>query len=334
MAPGRRRTAPPIVVIYGDDDYQKSTAITAALDALLPPEVDRSLALTEYDGSRPESQGGPRLAEVLEDVSTLPFLADCRVVLIREADGFITAHRQQLENYLTHPAPTGSLVLECRSFPKTTRLAKATAAVGGSLQECRKLRGRELVNYAVAQARERGKKIRPDAAARLVDLVGQEAGMLSAEVEKLALYAGERETITERDVAELVGQSREEKIFAAMDAAGAGHLPEALRLYRQVLASDPAAVFKMVGGVSYKVRQWLSAHQMLAEGVRISSVAPRMMMWGREQELEAILKRLPPDLLHRLLAALADLDSQAKSGARSIETGIETILVQLATAGR
>ncbi len=273
---------------------------------------------------------------VREDLATFPFLADRRVVLIREADSFLsgktgnTVHRESLEKYLGKPSPTGTLILECRSFPKTTRLCKAAGAAGGEVHECRKPALRALPDFVAAEAHARGKRIEPAAAARLVNLIGQETGMLVAEVEKLALYVADRPTITDHDVSELVGQSREEKIFAVMDAAATGRLRDALHLWHQALATDPKTPFTAVGGVSWKVRNWLNAHRMAAGGATVGEIAPKVMMWRREAELQTILRRLSPLLLRRLLAHLASLDSQAKSGARSIETGIELMLVRLA----
>ncbi len=284
----------------------------------------------EYDGQRPADQGGPSLASVLDDLATLPFLAPRRVILVREADSFITAHREKLEKYLGRPAPTGTLILEPRAFPKTTRLYKAAVGVGGLVIECKKLGARALLEFVAAEAAKQGKHLAPPVADQLVSLIGPDTGLLASEIEKLSLYAGERSTINEQDVAELVGQTREEKVFAALDAAAAGRLPDALRLWEQVLATDPGAAFKAIGGIAYRVRQWLTAQRLLAEGLGISEIAPKVLMWGREQELRALLKRLSPTLLRRFLAAIADLDSQAKSGVRSIETGVELLLARLA----
>ena len=321
---------PAVVVIFGDEEHQKTIAVRRTLDALLPPDVDRAMALCPYDGSQTPDKGGPDFAAVMDDLATLTFFADRRVVLIREADRFISANRERLEKYLAAPAPAGTLVLECRSFPRNTRLYKAAVACGGQLHECKKLTGRALVGFVLGEAQARGKRIDPAAAARLVELIGQEQGTLAAEVEKLSLYTAERPTITLGDVTELVGQSREEKIFAVMDAAGGGQLEETLRLWHQVLTTDPAAVFKTVGGMAFVLRRWLAAQRMAAEGMPIRSIAPKVMMWGRERQLEALLRRLSPIRLSRLLAAVADLDSQAKSGTRSIETGVEAVLMQVA----
>jgi DNA polymerase-3 subunit delta len=167
---------------------------------------------------------------------------------------------------------------------------------------------------------------------RVASLVGQDAGMLAMEAEKLCLYVGERATITVADVTELVGLSREEKVFAAVDAAGAGRVSEALTIWHDVLATDRAAAFKAVGGIAYKLRVYLAAQRLAGEGQPARAIAPKVQMWGRERELEVILRRLSLERLMALLAALAELDSQAKVGARSIETGVESFLVQVACA--
>jgi DNA polymerase-3 subunit delta len=321
---------PPGVVIYGDEEHLKDTALTQSLDALLPPSVERALALSTYEGGRSAEQGGATIATVLEDLATLPFLAERRVVLVRDADAFITAHRERLEKYLSTPSRTGVLILICRSFAKTTRLHKTAVAAGGQVRECSRLFGRALLDYAVGAARGQGKQLEPDAAARLVDLVGQDTGMLSGEVEKLCLYVGDRPAITERDVSDLVGQTREEKIFAVADAAAAGRLPDALRLWDQVLETDPEAAYRAVGGLAFVARRWLAAQRLSADGESAYDIAPKVMMWGRQRELQTILQRMPARRGRRVLAAIADLDSQAKSGARSIERGVELLLVRLA----
>lgn len=330
MPKAKTRHAPPIVVIFGDEEFQKSEALRRVLDALLAPEVDRSLALCEYDGTRPEDQGGPGLATVMDDLATLPFLSDRRAVVIQDADKFMTAYRDRLERYLKSPAPTGTLVLVCRSFARNTRLYKAAIPAGGQVIECKKLWGRDLIDFVIAESRARGKRMSQEVAARLVELIGQDQGILTGEVEKLCLYAHDRAAISDNDLSDLVGLTREEKIFAAMDAAATGHLPQALQLWHQTVATDPAAVFKALGGMAYVVRNWIIAYRMSADGLPIPAIAPKVKMWRRERELGILLRRLPPARVKRTLAAIGELDSQAKVGLRSIETGVEALLHEVA----
>jgi len=318
------------VVIFGEELHLKEAALQRTLDDSLPPAVDRTLALNVYEGSRTAEQGGPSIRTVLEDLVTLPFLAERRVVVIRDADSFISAHRERLEKYVASPSPTGVLVLECRSFPKTTRLYKAAVAAGAQLIECGKLSGRAVAEYVAAQVAAHGKRMDPDAAARLIELIGPDAGLLAGEVGKLCLYVGERRTVTADDVRDLVGQTREEKVFAAAESAALGRLADSLRLWRHVLETDPEARYRAIGGLAFVARRWFLAHRLLADGATPYEVAPKVGMWGRHQELETILRRVTPPRVRSLLAALAELDAQAKTGSRSIEQGVERLLVELA----
>lgn len=330
--PARGEVRHPFVVIFGDEEFRKSAALSDALRDLIPADADRDLILSEYDGQKSPDSGGPSAAAVFDDLNTLPFLADRRIVLIRDADAFISASRESLDRYCTAPSPTGTLILLCRSFPKTTRIAKAIDKLDCPIIECKKMRSNELVPFVIEQARERGKQINNQLAMRLIDLIGPDAGMLQNEIEKLAMYCNKRATITDEDIDLLVGQSREERIFAVMDMAATGKTSRAMAMWHQVLDCDPAAVFKVLGGLAFCVRKWMSAHQMVAAGESVFSIAPKVQMWNRHQELEQILRRMPPLRVKRLIATLAELDAQAKVGARSIENGVEAVLLDICGA--
>lgn len=325
-----RSPAPAILVFFGDAARIKEHALNRALDALLPPSVDRTLALTIWSGDDEPDKGGPTIAAVLEDLMTLPFLADRRVVVVRSADKFISAHRERLERYAAAPSRSGLLLLECRTFPKTTKLFKAIEGAGGRIEEFRSPTGAALVAFARAHASQLGKRVGDEALARLIDRLGPDAGLIEAELEKLALYAADRDEIMTDDVTALVGLSREEKVFAVADRAGVGDLPGALRLWRATLATDADAPYRALGGIAFVVRKWVAASAMKAQGMPTAAIAPKVMMWGRDRELQAVLDRLPPRRARRLLAALADLDAQVKGGARSIEAGVDELLARTA----
>lgn len=324
--------SPSIHAIVGDDGHKKSTELKSLLDQLLPEDVDRGLALVQHDGSAKEEQGGTTLAEVMDDLTTLPFLVDRRVVLIRDADRFISTHREPLERYVAKPAPTATLILVARSLPLNTNLGKAIRSLGG-YTKCERPKGRELHTLVSELATEQhGKRISPAATRQLVDLIGPDPAMLVTEIGKLATYVGDRQEITDRDVSDLVGQTREEKIFAVLDHAAVGRLPEAIRLWQQTLQTDPEAVYKCVGGVAFCLRRWLDAQDDIAAGMSPREAIQNNRLWGRE--LDTILQRLPATQLRRALSALAKLDTQAKSGLRSIETGVESLLIRLAASAR
>ena len=118
MALGEKdKTHHPIYVIYGKDRRRVSDELAQLTDQLLAG-ADPQLALSTYEASAAE------LADVLDGLCTLPFLSPIRIVVIKEADPFISKYRQQIEEYLQSPCKTGILVLMAESFPSNTRLAK------------------------------------------------------------------------------------------------------------------------------------------------------------------------------------------------------------------
>src|SRR5207248_1799783 len=105
------------------------------------------------------------------------------------ADPFVSLARPALEKYLAHPAPTGILVLEPRSFPSTTRLAKSLPASASIA--CKALSPARAIDWCRRWATQRYEQTISAAAARLlVDLVGPELGLLDQELAKLSIYVG------------------------------------------------------------------------------------------------------------------------------------------------
>ena len=112
-------TTAPIYAVCGAEEFLKRQAVERITRNVLG-NADPALALSEYDGA----PAPPELASVLDDLRTLPFLADRRLVIVRDADRFITLYREALEEYAAGPSPTGVLLMECKSLPGNTRLAK------------------------------------------------------------------------------------------------------------------------------------------------------------------------------------------------------------------
>ena len=70
-----------INVISGKDGFLVSTEVEKALASLLSEE-ERAMSLYQPRADNTE------IAEVLDELRTLPFLAKKRVVLLKDADGF------------------------------------------------------------------------------------------------------------------------------------------------------------------------------------------------------------------------------------------------------
>src|SRR5262249_24183353 len=107
----------PIYVIAGDEDFLKRQVLTA-LKPLLIGDADESFAVSNFAGDKAE------LSAVRDELATLPFLGPRRWVIVDSADPFVTRYRAQLEKYFTEPTGPGVLLLDVKTWPANTRLAK------------------------------------------------------------------------------------------------------------------------------------------------------------------------------------------------------------------
>jgi DNA polymerase-3 subunit delta len=158
-------------------------------------------------------------------------------VIVDNADPFVTAHRKELEAYAEKPSSSGVLILSVKSMPASTKLAKLIEK-SGLIIDCKSPDERDLPRWLVELARTQSHaKLEPDAAQLLVELVGPEIGLLASEVEKLAVYVGDRKRIQREDVSAMVGAGRVEKIWTIIDDASTGKGAEALADLDLLLAS-------------------------------------------------------------------------------------------------
>ena len=202
--------------IHGDDPYLIRESMNAVARRLFPGE-ETDAAITRFPGATTP------LASVLDELCTLPFFSRRRLVVVEDADPFVTKYRRELEAYVEHPCESGTSALAGqavrRDHESCTSLVDQDRPGDQLLRPARRGAG-HLAGPARADAVRRA--ARAESARLLVELVGPEAGILAAEVEKLAVYAGESRKIDRDDIVKLVGAGRVETIWKTLDAATLG----------------------------------------------------------------------------------------------------------------
>src|SRR5436305_8907518 len=198
----------PVYVLAGDEDFLRRRA-RDAITALALGGADPAFAVSVYAGDKLD------FSTARNDLDTLPFLSPCRVVVVENADTFVTNNRPALEKYVGQPSAAGVLVLDVKTFPETTKLAKALPDAARIV--CKAPPAYKLPAWCVEWAKAaHGKKLAPDAAELLVELVGPAMGLLDQEIGKLAVAVGGKAAIDAEDVDKLVGRSRSADVFRIM----------------------------------------------------------------------------------------------------------------------
>lgn len=326
MVEGRAKSARqsfPVYVIASKDKTLLSAECNRLIEKLLPP-AERMTGLFTADPKQIS------VTEVLDELRTLPFLADKRVVVIKDADKFISANRQPLENYFDKPCSTAVLILAVESWPPNTKLAKKLPECG-KLIEVTEPKGRQLQKRLIQYASEaHNKQLSRDAAQLIIELAGEQLGRLYTEIDKLAIFSEGQKEITIEHIESLIGRNRLFNAFEVIDSCLAGNSQQAVSRLREMFTADSSAEYRVVGAFAYHVRRMFSAKVLLQRGLRTDEVARQMWIRSNKQAFFEQIQKLTLEQIGSLLELLARIDYKIKTGRTKANIAIEQLVLNLA----
>ncbi|MEX0702349.1 MAG: DNA polymerase III subunit delta [Planctomycetales bacterium] len=315
----------PVVAIYGKERFLKQAALHAVMRSVLGDGEGEDQLASRFEGNEELE-----LKTVADELRTVSMWGNRRLVIVEDADEFVSNHRAGLEKYLEHPARTGVLVLDVKTWPSNTRLAKAVARLGLPI-ECAELKGQALVRWLQERARDRHDVQLPrDAAALMVEFVGDSLGLLDQEAAKLAAYVGDRKKVAVEDVRLLVGGWKAETTFAMMDALQDGDAATALAHLGRLYDARQASEFTL-GGIAHNLRPLARVTALTARGEKMgpaiaaAGVHPRALERARRY-LRRLGRPRAEQLLHHLLRADGRLKGEGRAQERMV---VERLLVEL-----
>jgi DNA polymerase-3 subunit delta len=218
---------PPVIVLHGAEDFLIEELQEEVIAKVLGDQ-DRSFNLDVLYGTDVDG------ADLVARSSAFPMMADRRVVIVRDADHLAKDDLDLLAEYVKSPSATTVLLL---IGVKIDFRKKAFAAVASSGQAyaCNPLYERDAVEWVNSAVRKDGRAIGEEASAMLVARVGTSLRELRNELDKLYLFAGDRKDLSDSDVTNLVGHSREISPFELQKAIGGKDVGRALWMTERLL---------------------------------------------------------------------------------------------------
>jgi len=306
--------------ICGGDAFRRREALE---------QLCARIAAADGDGQGPSVFEGEKaeLAAVLDEVRTFSLLGGRRVVVVQDADEFVSLHREALERFCEHPVDSGTLILVCGSAPGNQKIHKIIAKQGEVIR-FEAMKATDLVAWMVSRAQAQySKKMDTRCGWRLRELYGSDLGVLDSEIAKLALFARERAAITVQDIDALVGRPADEDVFAVMDAIAEGDSARAMAHWEQVLATDRAAPLRAVGGLAYAVRKLLDMKQQADKGASMFALSKQAFC--KPEVLEKRLRGCSVRVLQEQLCDLMETDAAIKTGlSTTASVAIERFIIK------
>ncbi|MBV8370244.1 MAG: hypothetical protein JO036_15165 [Candidatus Eremiobacteraeota bacterium] len=221
-----------LVIIEGEDAILAQRALDAVLDRLLPEEM-RALNCDVLDG--PESESIGRAAG--DAVNAMPFLAERRVVVVRNCQRLRAQPRRDLWAVAENVPAGNTLVLEDLFSPAK----KTKPEPYGQLAGRKALRIDTTPNADVRErfVRETLAKLGAKAQPRVVTILAEsdaDTGSIRNDLEKLALGG---KTITVADLERESLSVEDPKAWQYAAAVVEGRTAEALAIAFELFANDP-----------------------------------------------------------------------------------------------
>ncbi len=321
----------PLGHYTGDDDYALDEAATALARRVAGsgPPLDR------WRISGRETS----LEEVLARLGSAPLFGGGTIAILTQAEVLIGSRSPdqrvaRIDRLLDGVAPGNALaILDLREpglRPSATieALRTAVAERGGEVRELRTPTEGKMTAWLLEQARERGIRLEPAAAAELAARVGAfvregdidrrgMARLASSELDKLGHYRG-AEPFRVEDVRALVAEAIPTSTWAALDAVGERRLrgtatrPGALDLLDRLLETTPPPL--LIGVLHRRLRELLEVASLVAAGTPSTTLARQLRLkpYRAQKLVEQAARWTVPDLEAALEGLLA-LDLRFKN---------------------
>ncbi len=338
----------PGYFFYGEESYFADLFIRELVSLLAPGDApDFQIDRYYLD----ETGWG----EIIDTARTMPFLfSPWRLIVVRaperkpdadkggekEAKLVSEADEKLLKRYFADPSSRTALVI---ILPGKLRKGNAAVRVLSSLpgivaKDAKPLKDWKIGKWVTEKARSLGKALAPNAALRLIDIVGNDLRRLDKELEKLAIFVDEEKTISVKAVDEATAWIRDFAPYELDNALEEGDLRKCLLALDGLFKAGekPEQILSRISGF---VRNVLAAKVWLAEKSRdrkeiFKAFYPRIQesygdLYQRKlAEFFSIVEGLSRADIGRLLEGLTEADLRIKSTDAERRTVFEAFLFE------
>jgi DNA polymerase-3 subunit delta len=271
--------------------------------------------------------------KLISSVSSVTFLSERRLIIVTDFFSKTKSKRNagkdwdNLRQIVETMPPTNDLLFrEAQNTYKNNDLFNQIAEMI-SVREFPMPRGAAINRWIQERVKDKGGDIDNSAVARLVYVIGSDTWALDSEIEKLVLYAADRE-INRNDIDLLTTDNHQDSIFKAVDMALNGNL-NAMESVKTILngSESPGYILAMI---HRQVRLLITAKMSHSEHVNRNDLSRQLNLRGYAMDklLEEV-KRHSLSKLRSVHSLLVKTDEKIKSGKLKDMLALEMLLAEL-----
>ncbi|MBI2424706.1 MAG: DNA polymerase III subunit delta [Candidatus Hydrogenedentes bacterium] len=292
-----------------------------AVAALVKRYVDPSMADMIYHMFYADEA---KIGEIVLEAQTLPFLAEYRVIVVRNTEKYnaMSGERNSalgpLIAYIESPCPSTLLILVASKLDKRKRFYKACKE-HGAIVECPELDEKALHQWVVDKAQFAGKHMDGRAIQAMLHRSGNRLGDVQNALNLLITYVGDSDRIRAEDVEAACADVAEEQVWALTDAIAESNPKRALHALQNLfdLGKAPDEIMGLIN--------WLldSAYRAAPEtAVKLQSqfVARKVM---------PLVEKLGLEKIKRACSMCTEAHLQIRTTGVDAELTLEMLVIKL-----
>ena len=238
IADWKKKSFKPVYWLEGEEEYFIDKAVEFAERHILS-ESEASFNLTIFYGK------DANWPDVINACRRYPMFAERQVILLKEAQQMKEV--EKLESYMENPLHSTVFVVSYKdkkldARKKFTKLIKEK----GVLLTTKKMYDNQLPEWTIDLLQTKGLTINQKGLALLIDHIGNDLTRIENEVDKICVNLGKRTSITEDDIENFIGVSKEFNVFELQSALAAKDLARSIRIIQYFEANPKAAPIQFV----------------------------------------------------------------------------------------
>ncbi len=268
--------------------------------------------------------------DVLEDLQTVSFFAEKKVIVVRNIQELEKADEYLLQSYLNYfekPNPDVVVIIVMNELlPESSALGAALFKFA-FIEKVKEMDKKEYPDFIRNMFKKYSYTITDDAIEALLERTNLDFNLINQEAEKLMLFAYETKEINERAVLLLVSRNLEENIFELTNALLSKNQAKTIEIFYDLIArnEDP---LRILNNIVSKVRELMHTKLLLDKGYRQDQIAEHFhIKSGRAYYLVKNAQTIPFAQLENHLKKLSKLDYDIKSGKIDKKLGLELYLL-------
>ncbi|MDR3287873.1 MAG: DNA polymerase III subunit delta [Peptococcaceae bacterium] len=268
-------------------------------------------------------------AVIVEKANTVSFFGG-RLLIVEELPYFQAGEAQEREGlyaYMRDPNPGTCLLFCAENVNKGSKFYKAVQTAGVVMEFTVPRKSQEWLIWLKRQLETRGMSMTPGVAGQFLAQVGHQAGILARELDKLAVFCGEKKEIRAEDIQEIAVMNVEASIFDLLDAIGAQSVAQAVGKLEEVLQSENA--LKVLATLTGHVRLLLGAAAWRRQGGQGAELASALGINPyRAQKIWRQSAKLPYEQLVKAMTLCLKTEAGVKSGLGEAAMLLELMVIK------